>query len=449
MANSRFDFLVIGSGLAGLSAALRLSRHGSVAVLSKKKLLNSNTDKAQGGIAGVSSSEDSFDLHSADTLRAGAGLCDETVVKTIIQQGPEVISELAKLGVPFARNGQRYELGLEGGHTKRRVLHVEDTTGHSIAEALVAACCREKNITLLEHCAAVDLLLDEHARDLPPESNRCHGAYYLDSRSGKVRALTASFTLLASGGAGKVYKYTTNPEVATGDGMAMAFRAGVPLKNMEFVQFHPTCLYHPKLKSFLISEAVRGEGAILRLQDGTAFMKKYSPQAELAPRDIVARAIDAELKKTGAECVYLDATALGAAFLKKRFPNIFKTCLAHGLDITKQPIPVVPAAHFFCGGVAVDSRGATAMPGLYAAGETACTGLHGANRLASNSLLEACVCARTAADDMLKRFLDGERAPLRKNPPPQAANLVAFIRLLDPSQGFSTLLGSWTYRSSF
>ncbi len=394
----KYDFLVIGSGAAGLLAAHRLAASGRVAVLTKRSPEISNSNLAQGGIAAVTSAEDNFDLHIADTLRTGAGLSDPGIVKLTITEAPARIQELVALGARFAAKNGVFELGLEGGHSRRRVLHAADATGREIERALLETCRTDKNITFFPYFSAVDLILKSRPSRTRPAKNSCLGAYALEESTGKVHSFLASTTLLASGGAGKVYKYTTNPDVATGDGMAMAYRAGLELVNMEFVQFHPTCLYHPHEKSFLISEALRGEGGILRGEGGEAFMKNYSKYRELAPRDVVARAIDSELKRTGAECVYLDMTHLNAAFLRKRFPNIYAKCLSLGIDIAKKPIPVVPAAHFFCGGVRADADGRTAMPGLYAVGEVSHTGLHGANRLASNSLLESCVFSHRAAE---------------------------------------------------
>jgi len=398
------DFLVIGTGLSGLLTAHKLSRLGTVNIVSKRGARICNTDLAQGGIAAVTDKSDDFILHINDTLKTGSGLADRRIVELTVREGPERIKELVQLGVRFSKKGTGFELGLEGGHSKRRILHAKDYTGHEIESALLRTCRAEKNISFFEDHAAVDLILQAHSSGARPAKNFCYGSYVLEEKSGVIHSFLAATTVLASGGAGKVYLYTSNPDTATGDGMAMAYRAGLKLINMEFVQFHPTCLYHPKAKSFLISEAVRGEGAILRLAGGNAFMAAYDPRKELAPRDIVARAIDSELKKTGEECVYLDITARPAAFVKKRFPNIYKKCLGFGIDITKDPIPVVPAAHFFCGGVETDEWGRTALPGLYAVGEVAHTGLHGANRLASNSLLEASVFAHRAAGAIGKSF---------------------------------------------
>jgi L-aspartate oxidase len=398
-------------------SAWELSKFGTVNLVTKRDPLSSNTANAQGGIAAAMAPEDSFESHITDTLRAGAGLCDPEVVRLAINEGPDSVRELLELGVQFTKKNVELDFGLEGGHSARRILHSHDLTGRAIAEALYAACKKNPRIKIYENHVAIDLILRDHARNLLPETNRCFGAYTFDEAGRKITLFGAKFTVLATGGAGKVYRYTSNPDTATGDGIAMAYRAGLPLKNMEFMQFHPTCMYHPKAKSFLISEAVRGEGGILRLADGTAFMKNYDPRCELATRDIVARAIDSELKRTGADCVFLDITHRKPAFLKKRFPFIHKTCLQYGIDMTKEPIPVVPAAHFFCGGVATGTSGETAMDGLYVIGENACTGLHGANRLASNSLLEACVFARRSARHIKERMQQ-----LRKAGTPQLSN---------------------------
>jgi L-aspartate oxidase len=394
------DFLVIGSGLAGLTFALKAAQIGSVTVVTKDRLPESATEYAQGGIASVWSPEDSFEEHSRDTMVAGAGLCHPDIVDLVIRDGPDRIRELIALGTNFSlRPGTEdgeYDLGREGGHSHRRILHAVDATGSEIMRALVEAVRREPNIVVLERHLAVDFLIDAK---FDPSVRRpsCWGAYVFDLDAALVKRFQARATLLATGGTGKVYLYTSNPDIATGDGVAMAYRAGVPIGNMEFIQFHPTCLYHPQAKSFLISEAMRGEGAILRRPDGDAFMSRYHADAELAPRDIVARAIDSEMKVHGFEHVYLDITHRQPAFIRERFPHIYERCLVYGIDITVQPIPVVPAAHYCCGGTVTDANGATSIHRLFAAGEVAMTGLHGANRLASNSLLEALVFGHRAS----------------------------------------------------
>jgi L-aspartate oxidase len=393
------DFLVIGSGLAGLTFALKAAQRGSVIVLTKDRMPESATAYAQGGIASVWSTEDSFEEHSHDTMTAGANLCHQDIVDLVVREGPECVRELIALGTQFSTRpggAGEYDLGQEGGHSHRRILHASDATGSEIMRALVEAVGREPNIRVLERHLAVDLLVDARF-DASIAAPSCWGAYAFDMATGAIERFQASATLLATGGAGKVYLYTSNPDVATGDGVAMAYRAGVAIANMEFFQFHPTCLFHPHAKSFLISEALRGEGAILRRPDGAPFMRPYHPKAELAPRDIVARAIDHEMKVHGYEHVFLDITHRGADFVRQRFPHIYEHCLVYGIDITKQPIPVVPAAHYCCGGAITAADGATNIRRLYAAGEVAMTGLHGANRLASNSLLEALVFGRRAA----------------------------------------------------
>jgi L-aspartate oxidase len=391
------DFLVIGSGIAGLSFALQAAAHGTVAVVTKREIAESATNYAQGGIATVSSDEDTFDAHVQDTLVAGAGICHEDVVRMVVEEGPQVIANLIEWGVQFTKSGDGvYDLTREGGHSARRILHAEDITGREIERALVVAARAHKNITIYENHIAIDLVTESKVLKKPLASNRCLGAHVLDIEGKVVKTFASRITLLASGGAGKVYLYTCNPDVATGDGVAMAYRAGATIANMEFMQFHPTTLYHPTARSFLISEAVRGEGAILRRRDGTAFMERYHPLKDLAPRDIVARAIDNEMKTHGDDCVYLDITHQDPAYITSRFPNIYQTCLEFGIDMTRDMIPVVPAAHYLCGGVAVDGNAETDLKHLYAIGEVAFTGLHGGNRLASNSLLEAAVYAGRA-----------------------------------------------------
>ena len=396
------DYFVIGSGLAGLVAALGLAQHGRVIVATKKDPAECNTNYAQGGIACVIQDDDTFDDHIADTLSAGGGLCDEDVVRRIVSAGPARIAELEALGVTFAGRqdvtGGGYDLGKEGGHSHRRVLHAGDITGRRMEETLLARAAAEPNISICDHYMAIDLVT---TRRLEADGdNRCVGAYVLDQHKGEMLAIRAPYVILAAGGCGKVYLYTSNPDVATGDGIAMAWRAGAAVKNMEFVQFHPTCLHHPEAKSFLISEAVRGEGGKLVDAAGRSFMEKYDDRLALAPRDIVARAIDNEMKETGAICAYLDVRHLSEAFLKERFATIHATCLRFGIDMARDLIPVVPAAHYCCGGIEAATDGKTRVPGLFACGEVACTGLHGANRLASNSLLEALVCAGDMVDTL-------------------------------------------------
>ncbi len=397
------DFLVLGSGLAGLLFALRAADHGRVTVLTKKARADSNTSRAQGGIAAALGPDDSFDLHVADTLRVGCGMSRPEVVRLVVEQGPAVIASLEALGCHFSRGGGEDSLafGQEGGHSRRRIVHTGDATGRSIEEALLAKVAANANIQVRENHCGVDLI--RRSRISPTASEGVIGAYVLDAATRRITAHSAPVVVLATGGCGKVYQYTSNPDIATGDGLAMAYRAGCRLSNLEFMQFHPTCLYHPGAKSFLISEAVRGEGGILRTISGERFMDAH-PMKELAPRDVVARAIDREMKRRGDHHVLLHIEHLDPDRVRARFPVIHETCLRFGIDITKTPIPVVPAAHYMCGGVAVDGWGRTDLAGLYAVGEVACTGLHGANRLASNSLLEAaCFGARAAEDAVARR----------------------------------------------
>ena len=399
------DFLVIGAGLAGLSAAMELAPHGRVVLCAKRGLDESNSSHAQGGIAVPIAEDDTIEAHLRDTLGAGAGLTNAAVAREIIAGGAARIAALESWGVRFERKARphesdaEYDLGREGGHSVRRILHSGDITGAEVIRVMSERIRRQKNVLVLENHMAIDLITTGWLK--VPGEDACIGSYFLDRATSEILAVRAPNTVLATGGAGKVYLYTSNPDIATGDGLAMAWRAGLAIRNMEFVQFHPTCLYHPEAKSFLVSEAVRGEGARHLNGAGKPFMKRYDPRAELAPRDVVARAIDHEMKTRGDSCAYLDITHKSEAFLKRRFPNIFATCKKFGFDMAKQPIPVVPAAHYFCGGVATDTRGRTEMAGLHAAGEVACTGLHGANRLASNSLLEALVCGHAAARDIL------------------------------------------------
>jgi L-aspartate oxidase len=396
-----FDTLIIGSGLAGLTLALKLADHQKVGLITKKALLDGASSWAQGGIAAVLSGEDSAESHIHDTLLAGAGLCDTTATRYVVEHGKAAIEWLITQGVPFTKDSTSdmgYHLTREGGHDKRRIIHAADATGHAVQETLSKKVLAHPNITVLENYMSVDLIT---GKKLGLTDNRCYGAYALDNTTDEVITISAQHTVLATGGSGKVYLYTTNPDTATGDGIAMAWRAGCRIANMEFIQFHPTCLYHPHAKSFLISEAVRGEGGILKLPDGTRFMPKHDKRAELAPRDIVARAIDYEMKKGGFDCVYLDISHQSVEFLQEHFPNIFARCLKLGINISKEPIPVVPAAHYTCGGVVADLNARTDVKNLYAVGETAYSGLHGANRLASNSLLECLVFADAAATDIL------------------------------------------------
>jgi L-aspartate oxidase len=413
-----WDYLVIGSGIAGLSFALEVADHGQVALVTKDRAAESNSWYAQGGVATVISPEDSFEAHEADTIAAGAGLCHRDVVEMVVREGPDRIAALIALGTRFDRqaNGAaEYDLGREGGHSRRRVLHAGDVTGQEMVRALSEAVRDHPNVTVFENVLAVDLITDR-ALGGTGDGKTCWGAYVFDRRTGEVRTMPARATVLCTGGAGKVYLYTTNPDVATGDGVAIAYRAGAAVGNMEFFQFHPTCLFHPRAKSFLISEALRGEGAILRLPDGTAFMGQYHADAELAPRDVVARAIDHEMKVHGYEHVYLDITHQSATYLAERFPNIGARCRSFGIDIAAEWIPVVPAAHYMCGGVVTDRDGRTNLPRLYACGEVAMTGLHGANRLASNSLLEGLVFGARAGRHA-RVMVAGSGTPVPALPP--------------------------------
>lgn len=413
------DFLVIGTGVAGLSFALRAAQQGTVTVLTKGQPIESNTAWAQGGISavlpeGLRDPEDNCEKHVADTLDAGAGLCDVDAVRAIIKEGAATIEELVEWGVIFDKDEDRYQLGREGGHSERRILHSKDTTGKAIAEALIEQAKAEPNIRLLDEHFAIDLITTGKLGAVTED--RVLGAYVLDEKTGKVHRFRSDRVILATGGCGKVYLYTTNPDSSTGDGLAMAWRAGAEIANMEFVQFHPTCFYNPaatgaEARSFLVSEAVRGEGGILINAEGEEFVKKHDERGSLAPRDIVARAIDHEIKTSGAPCVYLDVRHKPKGFMKERFPFIYETLLSYGHDAEKAPIPVVPAAHYQCGGVVTDMHGRTTIRGLFAIGEVACTGLHGANRLASNSLLEGNVMARLCAE-FIKDHFGIEREPL-------------------------------------
>jgi L-aspartate oxidase len=399
----RFEVVVLGSGLAGLTVALNLADHRRVAIVTKGEILDGASNWAQGGIAAVLASDDSPQSHISDTLVAGAGMCDAEITRYVVEHGREAVEWLITQGVPFTRDQSSesgYHLTMEGGHSHRRVIHAADATGHAVQTTLEAKIKAHPNITILEHHVAIDLITSDKLGLADPA---CHGLYALDDRTREVVTIAADQVVLATGGAGKVYLYTTNPDTATGDGIAMGWRAGCRVANMEFIQFHPTCLYHPQAKSFLISEAIRGEGGVLTLPGGTRFMPEHDPRAELAPRDIVARAIDFEMKRRGLDCVFLDISHKSEVFLREHFPNIYERCLELGIDIARQPIPVVPAAHYTCGGIQTDRDGRTSLARLYAVGETAHTGLHGANRLASNSLLECLVFGRAAANHILEQ----------------------------------------------
>ncbi len=410
-----FDVLIIGSGLAGQAAALRLSKKYKVALVSKRALEETASSRAQGGIAAVLDDHDSIEAHIKDTLIAGAYLNDPKATRFVVENSKRAIEWLIGEGVPFTKDESGYHLTREGGHSARRIIHVADATGKAVQDTLTQKVRHTPNITVFENHIAIDIITSEKLGEKPDGSllhNRCHGAYIFNPQNGEVITISSRWTLLATGGSGRVYLYTTSPETSTGDGIAMAYRAGCRIANMEFIQFHPTCLFHPHGKSFLISEAVRGEGGLLKLPDGTRFMPQHDSRAELAPRDIVARAIDFEMKKRGIPCVYLDISHKGKIFIEEHFPNIYKTCKNLGIDISKDPIPVVPAAHYTCGGVVSDLHGKTDVAGLYVAGEASCTGLHGANRLASNSLLECLVFSEAAANDMMDAELPDIRHDL-------------------------------------
>jgi len=413
----KFDVAIVGSGLAGLSVALHLAQTRKVAIISKRELLDGASNWAQGGIAAVLDSGDSHDQHIGDTLVAGAGLCDEAATRYIVEHGREAIEWLIEQGVPFTRDASAelgFHLTREGGHSQRRIIHAADATGHAVQVTLEQKVRAHPNISLFEHHCAIDVITSDKLTGKGVHGGaphlvgqpRCYGLYVQDEQSGEVLTFEAEHTVMATGGAGKVYLYTTNPDTATGDGIAMAWRAGCRVSNMEFIQFHPTCLYHPYAKSFLITEAIRGEGGLLKLPPeagpaaGTRFMLAHDERGELAPRDVVARAIDFEMKKRGLDYVHLDISHQSPEFLMEHFPTIYARCMELGIDITQQPIPVVPAVHFTCGGIVTDLTGRTDIPGLYAVGETACTGLHGANRLASNSLLECVVIGRACAQQI-------------------------------------------------
>lgn len=427
--NYQSDFLVIGSGVAGLMFALKTAEYGTVNIVTKRDVRESNTAYAQGGIASVFASTDSFELHIKDTLDSGDGICNEGVVEMVVENAPERILELMDLGVRFNKNkdaattpaGVSLDLGREGGHSQNRIVHADDMTGLAVEEALINNVKNHPNISLFENHIAIDLITQsirlKRGMVVTTHEDYCYGAYLLDKNTSVIHTFCAKAIVLATGGSGKVYAYTSNPDVATGDGIAMAYRTGAMVANLEFVQFHPTCLYHPEAKNFLISEAVRGEGGILINAAGQRFMEAYSPLKELACRDVVARAIDAELKKRGDDSVFLDISHEPPDFIKSRFPNLHEKCMEFGIDMTKEPIPVVPAAHYMCGGVVTDIYGRTNIQRLFAIGETACTGLHGANRLASNSLLEALVYADQAAKKAIENLKNNVFEPSPQIPP--------------------------------
>jgi len=408
------NFIVIGSGVAGLTFALKVCKFGSVGIITKEALEESATKYAQGGIASVMAEDDSFELHVQDTMETGRGLCHEDFVHIACREGPARIRELIDLGAQFDLRGTEFDLGKEGGHSKRRILHAHDLTGWEIEKTLIEAIHAEKNIEIFEYHMAIDLItkarLDEKIQPGSLEDEAL-GLYVLNHKTNQVETMVGDVILLASGGAGKVYLYTSNPDTATGDGISVAYRAGAKIANMEFFQFHPTCLFHPTAKSFLISETVRGEGGILRLENGDTFMEKYHELGCLAPRDVVARAIDHEMKKSGDDCVYLDVTHLEGYRIRERFPNIYQTCLKFGFDMSRELVPVVPAAHYMCGGLVVDTNGQTNIKRLFASGEVCFSGLHGANRLASNSLLEGLVLSHRAVDKAVKLFKESKNSP--------------------------------------
>lgn len=410
------DFLIIGSGIAGLSLAIKASTLGTVAIVTKKEKSESNTNYAQGGIAAVTDKTDSFEEHIEDTLVCGAGLCHQDVVDFVVREAPPRIQELLDWGVNFTKSEippHRFDLGQEGGHHKRRVLHAKDLTGREIERALHEKVAALPNVNVYENHIGIDLIIQ---KDNQGQIINCLGAYVLDINKDEIHTYRAKYTILSTGGAGKVYLITTNPDIATGDGIAMAYRAGARIANMEFIQFHPTCLYHPEAKAFLISEAVRGEGGILKLRNGATFMEKYHPMKSLAPRDVVAKAIDNEIKQSGDEYVLLDITHRSREFLIDRFPNIYNKCLEYSIDMAVQPIPIAPAAHYICGGVSVDHDGKTSIDNLFACGEVSCTGLHGANRLASNSLLEALVYSHRVFTKISKSFRQAEMSTILIRP---------------------------------
>ncbi len=413
----RTDVLVIGSGIAGLSFALKISAFCRVTLITKKMSTDTATNLAQGGIAAVLSEDDSSEFHVRDTLLSGDGLCNEDVVKLVVKDGEARVRELVDFGVRFQQGkaGKGFDLGMEGGHSHRRVAHAFDLTGREIERALLEKITGNENVEILEDHLAIDLLISSRAPGGLSRSgmrDKCIGAYVLNRKTGRVETRLSRATVLCTGGCGKVYLYTTNPDIATGDGLAMAYRAGARVANLEFVQFHPTCFYNPQAKNFLISEAVRGEGGVLINGKGDPFMLKRDSRGDLATRDSVARGIDAEMKESGADCVFLDITHRDAGFIKNRFPTIYSTCKKYGVDITREPIPVVPAAHYMCGGVQVNTWGETSVEDLLALGETACTGLHGANRLASNSLLEAVVFADRSASWLKRYWPELKKKPL-------------------------------------